>query len=169
MTLPGTFRVEGGEVRLVRDTDYGPEVLRLVRGARERCWCSLFIVDLHPGRDPELAVPGVLRELAVATWRGVDARLLLGGSRSNLAIAHAVTTTLMVARHLGIPSRGLARDQRGSHVKLVVADDWVLTGSHNWSPGSFGGETQDSVAVRSADLASGLAALFRGQWRRAGA
>jgi phosphatidylserine/phosphatidylglycerophosphate/cardiolipin synthase-like enzyme len=154
--------------RLVPDIAYREELGRLVMAARERVWCSIFLVELDPHADPELRVPSALRELASARWRGVDVRLLVGGSRSNLLIAEASAGAVALARQLGIPVRGLGRaGRRGSHVKLVIADDWVLTGSHNWSPGALGGQTQDSVAVRSAGLSAYLAGTFLDQWRRA--
>jgi phosphatidylserine/phosphatidylglycerophosphate/cardiolipin synthase-like enzyme len=52
-------------------------------------------------------------------------------------------------------------------VKLVVADDHVLTGSHNWSGGAFEGQVQDSVMVTSPDLAAYLSAVFETQWSAA--
>lgn len=160
-------RVGAAEGRLVSDGAYPQELTRLIRLARERIWCSLFLVELNPQLDPQLRVPATLRQLAFAKWAGVDVRLLIGGSRSNLLIAEACATALTIARNLGIPARGLGNtDARGSHVKLVVADDWVLTGSHNWSPGAFGDQVQDSVVIRSRDLASYLSNVFLAQWRR---
>ena len=161
-------RVGPAEIRLVPDASYLSELLRLFRDARERVWCSLFLVDLDPHVDAEVRVANLLRELALAHWRGIDVRLLIGGSRSNLDIAMAAATSFAVASRLRIPARGLGvLGKRGSHVKLVVADDWVLTGSHNWSFGAFTGQVQDSVAVRSADLAAYGANYILAQWRRA--
>jgi phosphatidylserine/phosphatidylglycerophosphate/cardiolipin synthase-like enzyme len=152
----------------VPDAAYLPELLRLIRDARERVWCSLFLADLDPQIDVELRVATLLRELATAHWRGIDVRLLLGGSRSNLAIAMATATAFAVASRLRIPSRGLGLlNTRDSHVKLVVADDWVLTGSHNWSLGAFTDQVQDSVAVHSKDLAAYGANYILAQWLRA--
>lgn len=161
-------RVGAAEGRLVYDRDYAQELTRLIRLARERVWCSLFLIELDAQLDPQLRVPEVLRLLASARWRGVDVRLLIGGSRTNLLIAEASATAMKVAHKLRIPTRGLGHgNMRGSHVKLVVADDWVLTGSHNWSPGSFGDQVQDSVVINSRDLAAYLSNLFLAQWQRA--
>lgn len=158
------------EVRLVPDASYGIELKRLIRQSSERIWCSLFIVDTspEPGPAPPLHVFEALRDLAIARWRGIDARLLLGASTSNRDIAEISLAAMTVARRLGIPTRGLGSiGLRGSHAKLVVADDWVLTGSHNWSSGAFADQIQDSVAVRSEHLAAYMANVFLEQWRRA--
>lgn len=161
--------VLGGSARLVSDEAYLPELHALVAGAARSCLCSVFIVDLSPTRDRALAVDGVLRALAAARWRGVDVRLLVGGSRENLEIAETADVARARALALGIPCRWLtSRPGRGSHAKFVVADDRVLTGSHNWSAGAFGGQVQDSVLVRSPDLAAYLASTFERQWAAAG-
>lgn len=155
------------QVRLVSDGEYLEVVRSMIHNARQRCLCSLFIVDLTPSRDTELVVDSLLIELQAAAWFGVDTRLLIGGSRSNFEIAEMTLTAQRRAKQLRIPSRLLeAVNIRGSHLKLVVADDHVLTGSHNWSIGAFTTQTQDSVLVRSASLAEEMAGLFERQWNR---
>ena len=155
-------------VALVSDGEYLPALLGLIAHARARIDCSLFMVDLAPGPDGRLAADDVLHALAGAAWRGVRVRLLLGGSRENLEILQATTTAWLRARALGLDARLLAaRPRRGSHVKLVIADERVLTGSQNWSHGAFFEQTQDALLVDSAALAAQLGVLFAGQWQRA--
>jgi len=157
----------GAELSLISDGDYVPAARALFRQASRRCLCSLFLVDLTPAADSELLVDTLLIELQARGWIGVDTRLLVGGSRTNIEIAQVALTAYRRARQLGINARLLEATQvRGSHVKLIVADDFVLTGSHNWSGGAFSGHIQDSVAVRSPALAASLAALFETQWQR---
>ncbi len=158
-------------VTLLADLGYAQGLLQTLRAARERLWCSVFIVDLTPTDQGRLVVDELLLTLAEAAWRGADARLLVGGSRDNIALAETADAARARALALGLPCRWLSsRAVRGSHCKLVIADDTVLTGSHNWSPGALVGEqqTQDSLCVRSAALASLAAQRFERQWRRAG-
>lgn len=139
----------------------------LIRTADTRVWASIFLVDLDPSADRRHAVFGVLTELAAARWRGVDARLIVSGSRTNLAMAESAAAAVALANRLAIPTRWIgARARRGSHAKYVVSDDHVLLGSHNWSASSFLTATQDSILVRSPSLASYVAGLFADQWRR---
>ena len=160
--------VVDARARLVSDADYLPVILDLVDRARATCLCSVFIVDLAPSRDRVLSVGEVLRALAAARWRGVDVRLLVGGSRENLEIAETADVARARALALGIPCRwATSKPGRGSHAKFVVADDAVLTGSHNWSPGAFGGQVQDSLLLRSVDLAAYVASIFERQWATA--
>jgi len=161
--------VLGAKITLVSDSSYATVVRKLIAASRHVCFCNLFIVDLRPRSDEELAIHSLLIDLAAATWRGVDVRLLVGGSRSNLDMALTAELARTVAGVMKIPCRWLTcHPTRGSHSKWVVGDDWVLIGSHNWSSGAFAGQTQDSVLVRSDALAAYLGSKFESLWMRAG-
>lgn len=160
--------VSGGRVRLISDEGYLSAVRSLIAEAERRVLCSMFIVDLWPWRDPALTVDTVLLQLQAAAWRGCDVRLLIGGSRSNLQLAELADAARARALNLGLACRWLTKHRaRGSHAKLVISDDRVLTGSHNWSFGAFTNQTQDSIAVESVALAATLAQQFEAQWQRA--
>jgi phosphatidylserine/phosphatidylglycerophosphate/cardiolipin synthase-like enzyme len=170
MTVPIPLGVTGARVQLLSDQGYLPALTALVDTSVHRCLCSMFIVDVSPLRDRALKVDSLLSALAAARWRGVDVRLLIGGSRDNLDIAETADVARARAGELGIPARWTtSAPRRGTHVKLVVVDDSVLTGSHNWSGGAFGSQVQDSLVVASPDLAAYLASLFERQWAAAGA
>ena len=167
MTASAPIGVLAAGVSLVHDAAYHEAALGLIEGAVTSCLASVFIVDLNAHHDPDTKVLRLLRALRDATWRGVDVRLLIGGSRRNLAIAEACQIAWDQAGSLGVACR-LLGEERGSHVKLIAADDRVLSGSHNWSLGAFGGQVQDSLLVRSRALAAYMRALFERQWARAG-
>lgn len=170
MAVPIPYGLPTARVALVTDGNYGDIFLGVAASARRRLLCSVFIVDVTPTIERAVPIDGFLATIAEAVWRGLDARLLIGGSRDNIALAEAAEAGRARARALGIPVRWLTSyNVRGSHAKLVVADDEVLTGSHNWSAGAVSGtrQTQDSVLVRSPELAALLAARFEGQWLRA--
>lgn len=170
MTAPIPFGISHGQIALVADGAYQNAFAGLAAQTARRLLCSLFIVDVSTARDRSLPIDDFLLTLTESAWRGVDTRLLIGGSRDNVALIDAAESGRARALALGISCRWLtSRDVRGSHAKLIVADDAVLTGSHNWSPGAVGGsdQTQDSVLVRSPDLAALLAARFEEQWQRA--
>jgi phosphatidylserine/phosphatidylglycerophosphate/cardiolipin synthase-like enzyme len=153
---------------IVADGDYHQTVLQLLRRSVGRCLCSVFIVDHDLRDDAQLRVDGVLVELASAAWRGVDAKLLIGGSRRNREIRSAALLAWARARELGIDTRLAAASKNNeSHAKLVITDRHVLMGSHNWSRGMFGSETQDSVLLESPALAAALGTYFSGTWTRA--
>ena len=66
-----------------------------------------------------------------------------------------------------VPNSLLTNSPRLKDAK-TVADETVLLGSHNWSPGSFNRDTQDSVRIASAPLAEFLAIDFESRWLEAG-
>lgn len=150
---------------LVSDKHYVGDARSLIQSAERHCLCMIFIVDTDPAEDDELAVDGLLSELAAAHWRGVDARLVIGGSRDNFEIRDACLASRERAKMLGVPTRLVAAtDQRSVHSKFIVSDDHCLLGSHNWSPGAFGGQLQDSVMVKSKELSAYLLSRFEGHW-----
>jgi phospholipase D-like protein len=161
--------VRDARVSLAADANYFNIVQSLLRSSWQRALCTLFIVDADPDRDPNLLVSTVLYELECCAWRGVDTRLLVGGSHENLEIAQTAFTAIRLARQYHVPARWLTRhaENRGSHLKLVIADDRVLVGSHNWSGGAFTDQIQDSVLITSPPLAARLASFFESQWTRA--
>lgn len=154
----------------VPNGEYRSTTAQLISSAYRRCLCSLFIVDINPDTDHDLHVNALLQHLARTAWSGADARLLIGGSRTNIAIAEASNAATKVAKEYGIAARWIsARPGRGSHIKLVIADDRVLLGSHNWSGGALAGnQRQDSLLIMSIDLAEYYTFLFNEQWTRAG-
>jgi phosphatidylserine/phosphatidylglycerophosphate/cardiolipin synthase-like enzyme len=155
--------------RLIVDDEYYGVARALIAQARRACLASIFIVDLKAGQlDRDARVFQLLKLLREASWRGVQVRLLLGGSRSNLLIAEAAEVARYVSLELGIPCRWLtSQDVRGSHSKFIISDSRVLTGSHNWSAPAFTDQTQDSLLLESAALAAYLTAYFNRQWNRA--
>ena len=157
--------VTGATCELLTDEHYGWALRQSVQASKRRCLCSIFIIDL---KTPCAAncITDVIDDLADARWRGVDVRVLVGGSRSTFAIGEAAAIAVAHLTDRGIPSRWLTSDKaaRGSHAKNVVVDEAVLLGSHNWSPGAFHRDTQDSVRITSAALAEYLAALFEARW-----
>jgi phosphatidylserine/phosphatidylglycerophosphate/cardiolipin synthase-like enzyme len=159
---------ENPRVKLVPDADYYKVVRSLIQNATDRILCNLFIVDINPAREIDLLVNQVFLDLQEANWRGLDARLLIGGSRTNYEIARLSDAARERAHLLGLKCKWLtSRPIRGSHTKIVIADESVLTGSHNWSAGAFSSQTQDSILVRSKPLSSFLAAKFNYHWTEA--
>jgi phosphatidylserine/phosphatidylglycerophosphate/cardiolipin synthase-like enzyme len=129
----------------------------------------VFIVDTSPALDRNLIVYSILLDLTLAAWRGVDTRLIIGGSRSNYDIALSAELARSLARVLDIPVRWMtSQKQQGSHAKLVIVDDLILIGSHNWSSGAYGPQTQDSILIQSKAAASYFKSRFELEWQRSG-
>lgn len=158
--------VVAGSCAAVKDDEYPRVLLDLIRRAKRRCLCSVFIIDCVG----EYRVFGsLLNALEELVWLGTDVRIVIGGSRENYAIAERSASARAIFADRGIPCRWLAAkpERRGSHAKLIIVDDHVLIGSHNWSPGAFASQIQDSIRVESPALAAYLAGFVNEQWLRA--
>ena len=156
-------------VALVPDSTYYGTLRCLIERSATNLFASVFIVDTNAHDDPDAKVLQVIRALECAVWRGVEVRLLIGGSSTHLAIAESCYIARQVALSHGVDCRLLAGEQRnGSHAKFVIADDCILSGSHNWSSRAFSNEVQDSVLIDSVPMAAYLKSVFNSQWDRAG-
>ena len=154
---------------MVPDGDYYQRALGLITGSRRICIASIFIIDHNLAGGREALVDALLVEMASAAWRGVDVRLLVGGSKSNVRIWRSAMVALRRAQELGVDARiANLREGSSSHAKVLLADDAVLLGSHNWSASMFGGQVQDSIQVRGQALASRLEHYLLAQWTSAG-
>jgi phosphatidylserine/phosphatidylglycerophosphate/cardiolipin synthase-like enzyme len=149
----------------LRDEHYRDVLRYTIQSSMRRCLCTVFIIDLK-ARCTTNCVAEVIDDLEEAQWRGVDVRVLIGGSRSTFAIAEAAAVAIAQLTARGLPCHWLTstRGERGSHAKIVVADETVLLGSHNWSPGAFLQQTQDSVRLVSPPLAEYFAGEFERRW-----
>lgn len=157
----------GGKAVLLSDGKYLPFVLQTLGASTNRFLASIFIIDPRVGHSPEPHVYNLLIACRDAMGRGADVRILIGGSRSNHEIGASAQLAWDLCRALGLDARWLtSMDTRGSHMKLVVADDTVIVGSHNWSGGAFNGQIQESIAIRSPSLAAICARTFENQWTR---
>jgi phosphatidylserine/phosphatidylglycerophosphate/cardiolipin synthase-like enzyme len=157
---------------LIPDAEYLVFVRRLFAEARQRCLCSLFLVGDTPWRDREFVMDGILLGLAEARWRGVEARLLVGGARSNPMMVQMAEAAQRRAGILRVPCRWLTDIPKlAGHSKVVISDDYIVVGSNNWMSGptvSARSPAQDTVCVASASLALRLERRFSEQWQAAG-
>ncbi|MCP5068400.1 MAG: hypothetical protein GY946_17710 [bacterium] len=157
----------GGEAVLLSDGDYVPFASSAFEVASSRILASIFIIDPRVGDAPEPRVYDLLTACQDAMGRGADVRILIGGSRRNHEIGASAQLAWDLCRAIGLEARWLtATETRGSHTKLVVVDDTVIVGSHNWSAGAFGNQSQESIAVHSPNLAVLCARVFEDQWNR---
>lgn len=158
------FRID--KVVPLRDKDYYWYLLEKIRKARKRIWASIFLIDLHRARDVKLAVRAIVNELAHAKRRGVDVRILTGTSEQIPAIRELAMISRMFLRTRHIPVRWHAPlGKAGTHDKYVIIDDDLLIlGSHNWIHDSFNESAEDSVAVYSRDLTNTLERQFATSW-----
>jgi phosphatidylserine/phosphatidylglycerophosphate/cardiolipin synthase-like enzyme len=157
---------------VLHDRDYLLWLIHHLRAARKRVLAVQFIADLRPEADPHRDVRAVAAALAHAADRGLDVRVVLSRFVSDRATLepNRVFARWLAPRGVGLrlyrPREGSAR--KDMHSKFVVIDDvWVALGSHNWTIGAFGANHEQSLALRSGDVAARLRSTFEGLWSTA--
>ena len=150
---------------LVEDDHYFEKAMLLIQTANHTCFASVFIVDHGFDMLTKTRVDALIFEMACATWRGVTTKLLIGGSRTNDTILIPSLAAKARAHELGVNVKiTAATKDYNNHIKLLIADNTIITGSHNWSGAISGNQTQDSVLVESEALAGYMKKYFEHQW-----
>jgi phosphatidylserine/phosphatidylglycerophosphate/cardiolipin synthase-like enzyme len=156
---------QGVKVSLVPDDEYRRIAKLLCSRARHRIYASIFIIDIGPkGLEPSIVIE-LLKEISDANRRGVKVKVAIGGSSDNIRIQQTGEAAYFYCKQLHIPCKVIARKpNRSSHKKVIVIDDYVLLGSHNWSTGAFSGEIQDSILIADARIARFLVKQLEHEW-----
>ena len=140
-------------VEVIRDSDYGSVVYlpgssyhrfvtKLIEEAAERVYVAVYVASIGP-RSKQLldaVVKSSAREKLVVLESERDAP----GSQNREVVEYL--------RKRGVEAM-LAPGRNTQHLKLVVADDWVVVGSHNWTERALARNDEVSIAIRSRRLA----------------
>ncbi len=137
--------------------------------ARKRIWAAVFIVNPTVNDDASLIIRDLLKKLAYAKWRNVDVRVIVGVSGVH-SIGVANDTAIKFLQDLGVPAfKFVGKERRSLHSKYVVIDDdLIVVGSHNWTPGAAGRHNEDSIAIYSEEMNLLLRDEFALSWQHAG-
>lgn len=150
-------------VRL-RDSGYAGFVLELLKSAQTRIWLMVFFFRFED--EPPYPTDPLMAELLAARERGIDVKVVLDHQdeddpRPSSVVNEAAFDYL--TEH-GVPVR-YDTDERVTHSKLLlVDDDHVVVGSHNWTAGSIFVYHDISFYVRSPEVASSYRARFESLW-----
>lgn len=133
--------------------------------ARKRIWATIFIVNPIVKDDEYRAIRTFLKTLNYAQWKNVDVRILLGTSAaSDIQIANDTAYQYLV--NLEIPVRRFVG--KSLHSKYVIIDDDIIVvGSHNWTPGAVSSHNEDSIVLYSKELNIILCEEFLINWEEA--
>jgi len=154
---PLQLSVATGRLHLVTGgTAVAAALRRRLRDAARRLLVTV------PYVHPVASVSPLIDDLAAATRRGLDVRLLLG---DRLA-AGGVATAGLLARELSVRVMDETRSTVG-HAKGLVADDAVVAGSANWSSAGLGANHEAALVVDDGDAAAYYAAAFDRDWATA--
>ena len=161
--------IEMQKVIPLRNNDYYDYLTYHIEQAQNRIWANIFIVNALQGDDPELAVRNLCKLLGAATYRGVDVRILVGDSNRTIPIkgSNFVSASLMKLYKVRV-QKVKSTERSSTHDKFVLIDnDLVLVGSHNWTHRAFNLSEEDSIGVYSEDLSKRMRDQFLQEWNAA--
>lgn len=155
---PDTLFAFGAEVEDLSDRAYLPRAVELIDQAKKSIAISLYQFDIDPARTKH---PGtqLFQALLRARERKVPIFIVLnrnyeflkGGENS---IFTRNDETYAVLKDAGFKEVYFADPGRRVHDKLVVIDqEWVIEGSHNWSPSAMRLNRESSSLIHSAAYA----------------
>lgn len=155
-------------IDVLHDAGYNVAVHDALADAKRRVWINMFYIGVAPRVDSQFHSRRLLELVAEKAEDCLNVKVLLGTQdlTSPLEIQNG-----LLAHHWGqrFPVRFFSWDRRRySHAKyLLVDDDIVILGSHNWSTRSLAFGRDDSVRVVSQDLATFLSNDFHRKWEYA--
>ena len=135
--------------------------LKRIHSAEERIWVMLYVLRReHSGTGP---VTQLVEALAKAQQRGVDVRVVLDQSKrwQSDEIEGKNTDAAAWLGDLGIPVLIDELTQRTHAKALLIDDDWVIIGSHNWTMSALAYNVELSVMLHDAELAELVAKEFQ--------
>ncbi len=131
--------------------DYVRTVERQIALAERRVWVMMYVMRLGDAPDPEHPVEVLGASLAAAHARGLDVRICLDRSRKwdnpdEIEPKHVAPAAWLRARGVHVVEDELTRI---SHAKVVlIDDDVVILGSHNWTFSALTLNREASVLLR---------------------
>lgn len=140
-----------GPTALVQGTNTQDELVRAIDAATDRIRVAEFLV--YSGTR----VDQVLRALEIAANRGVRVQVLMDEEGEDTAWVLSDLAADGVETRLDTPSRML-------HNKLLIADDVVIVGSHNFTDAAMRNPHEASVRVVDAEIAAWYAQWFDAVW-----
>lgn len=150
-------------VEVLFGSQYFFRVLELIDSATSSVDVCMFHIALPSDEHPTRRL---IDGLLTAHERGVQVRVLLDQDRTNDPYRSTVINS--AARNVLNADTMLCRFDKESvllHSKFLVVDnDMVVIGSHNWSAGSFFGFDDLSVVVHSPAYVEAMSARFDVQW-----
>ena len=157
------FKAE--KVGLLSDSDYYYFLMEKIRKARQSLYATVFIVNIRKSDDIDRKVLSILKELEYAHWKGVDVKLIVGSSTGAPLISIANEVTIKYLEEKRFPVRYAQIEDGSLHSKYVVIDqELIIIGSHNWTYNAFFMSKEDSLFCYSKDAAIKLTKEFNYLW-----
>ena len=119
-----------------------------IRSAKKSIYVAIFVIS--KGKDENDPVNVLLRELVAAVRRGVDVKVVVENPRSPTGKLYEKNAEALKFLEEGGVETAFDQPRRELHDKFVLIDeDTVFIGNHNWSKASLKLNREVSVMVKS--------------------
>lgn len=140
------------DVNILTDSEYFPAVNELIKESKKSIYISMYIISYLPRNEHSL-ISQLLNELANAHKRGIDIKVILDQQKIYSSrnpyndLAYFFLKDAGINVDYDLPTRKL-------HNKLIVIDEnIVVIGSHNWSKFALQENNEVSVVIKSPEVA----------------
>lgn len=139
--------------RVILGTQYPYEVLPLIEKAERRVSVVQFYISYDPQKE-DSKVNALVKALIAAKQRHIEVSVIMDkdkeGDVYNSRLINAPTYQVLKENRVPVFFDTV---ETATHSKIVVVDDQVVIGSHNWTLGSFYKYDDVSVEITSPEVA----------------
>jgi phosphatidylserine/phosphatidylglycerophosphate/cardiolipin synthase-like enzyme len=148
----------------LQDRYYYDFLKHAIESAQYRIWASIFIINITREHDYRLEVRDLLKLLSYKRTLGLDVKVIIGESQTpGIREANEIAESFLQAKR--VPVKKYQGSKKSTHSKYVILDDdLIVLGSHNWTQNAFSKSEEDSVAIYSKNLNNELNYQFLATW-----
>lgn len=153
------------EIRPIIASDYPKVVVPLVTEARSKIEILMYEWKWY-GHSSAGGVQKLNLALVAAARRGVKIRVLMNSESMGHAITKINGRTMSFLQRYGMEVK---MGQFGGvvHAKMmIIDDDWLILGSHNYSMSAFSRNQEASIAVKGREEIARYRDFFKNLWQQ---
>lgn len=144
-------------VTILEDSDYYYFLDKILDKAKTRIFITMFL--MYTNKEKKSSTMLLLNKLIAAKNRGVDVKVILDSDKINC-------NTHEILKGNGINAVYDTREIK-THTKMVIIDnEHLIIGSHNWTSGSFYQYDDKSIYIESESLVAKSMKEFELQWAK---
>ncbi len=153
------------EIQAIIASDYPKVVVPLIVSARSNIEILMYEWKWY-GHESAGGVQKLNLALVAAARRGVKIRVLMNSEAMGHAITKINGRTMSFLQRYGMEVK---MGQFGGvvHAKMMILDDdWLVLGSHNYSKSAFSRNQEASIAVRGREEIKRYRDFFKNLWQQ---
>lgn len=160
-------------IYILQNTSYYDVLFNSILNAKRSIYVSAFSYNLTENMDNLQLVRNITKLLIQKSQEGIDVKLIFGNSYKTskiqafqkLDMSNELAFTIF--KSFGVQASFFSHyKQESSHSKYVLIDDeLVFIGSHNFSPRAFGIGFDDSISILDERIGNQVKSIFLTDWK----